>query len=74
MSNSPNPPRPSPGRTLYSLLFWLVVYLIGMGVGSTIAWLVGADVNLQMILGLATGFLFVIIANRWVRGQRSRAG
>jgi hypothetical protein len=43
-----------------------------MGAGSTIAWLAGADVNLQMIIGLATGFLFVIIANRWVRGQRSR--
>lgn len=70
MSNTPKPPRPSPARTLYSLLFWFVVYLIGMGVGSTVAWLAGADVNLQMILGLATGFVFVIIANRWVRRQR----
>lgn len=72
MSNSAKPPRPSPGRTLYSLLFWFLVYLIGMGAGSTVAWLAGADVNLQMIIGLATGFLFVILANRWVRGQRSR--
>ncbi|QLQ07343.1 MAG: hypothetical protein HZY76_15830 [Anaerolineae bacterium] len=37
-------------------MFWLLVYLIGMGAGSTIAWLAGADVNLQMLLGLATGF------------------
>lgn len=72
MTNTPKPPRPSPARTLYSLMFWLLVYLVGMGVGSTIAWLAGADVNLQMISGLATGFVFVIIANRWVRGQRSR--
>lgn len=72
MSQSSKPPRPSPGRTLYSLLFWMLVYLIGMGTGSTIAWLVGADVNAQMIIGLATGFVFVIIANRWVRRQRSR--
>ena len=70
MSNSPKPPRPSCVRTLYSLLFWLLVYLIGMGAGSTIAWLAGADVNLQMLLGLATGFLFVIIVNHWVRKQR----
>ncbi len=71
MSHSPKPPRPSFVRTLYSLLFWLLVYLIGMGAGSTIAWLAGADVNLQMLLGLATGFLFVIIVNHWVRKQRS---
>ena len=72
MKQSSKPPRPSPGRTLYSLLFWMLVYLIGMGAGSTIAWLVGADVRVQMIIGLATGFVFVIIANRWVRWQRSR--
>lgn len=72
MSNAPKPPRPSPARTLYSLIFWLLVYLVGMAAGSTIAWLAGADVNLQMIIGLATGFVFVIIANRWVRGQRRR--
>lgn len=72
MTQSSKPPRPSPARTIYSILFWLLVYLVGMGVGSTVAWLAGADVNLQMLIGLATGFLCVIIANRWVRRQRNQ--
>ena len=62
----------STARRTYNSLFWIITYLVGMVIGSALAWLVGAGLNEQIGAGFLGGFVLLFITNRWVRSVKSR--
>lgn len=65
-------PGMSVGRRIYNFLFWVIVYLVGLVIGSTVAWALGADLNNQIGGGFLGGFILLFLASRWVRRVKSR--
>ena len=67
MTKTPPPERLSAGRRIYSFFFWIIVYLVGMAVGSGLAWFLGADLDTQIVAGFFGGIILLFVTNRWVR-------
>lgn len=67
MTKTPPPERLSVGRRIYSFFFWIVVYLVGMAIGSSLAWFLGADLDRQIVVGFLSGLILLFLTNRWVR-------
>ena len=72
MTKAPQPTPMSAGRRIYNSLFWIIIYLVGMVIGSALAWLVGAGLDEQIGAGFLGGFVLLFITNRWVRRVKSR--
>ncbi len=61
---------PKLSRVIYSTIVWIVVFSVGLILGSSLAWPLGASVEVQVLVGLLSGYFLVFAVNRWVRRMK----